>query len=267
MATPSDLLSGPLLRIRVDPGAGPAVSDEQPSCGFCPAVSAGRSLTVRTPVELVAAAAEGRGAGIRGLVLSVPVTTGGAGWLTEYVGAVQVGVPRLRLGVEHWPPTDLSAFGLLAAAGVTDIGIHAGSLDDEVRARRAPGGLPLAGYERAWDEAVRVFGRYRVSTCLVVGAGEHPSDLVTGAARLIARGVHPVVVPYRPGADVASRAPGLAAHAVGVEETSPSAAPLVGWIGQAVADMLRTVGAAKMDRADSAGLDQQPLESTRWGMR
>jgi hypothetical protein len=262
VAALSDLFSGPLLRVQVDPDAGPW-------CGFCAAVSNDRLIVVRTPTELVAAAADARGAGLRGLVLSAPASVGGAGLLTEYVGAVRAGVPDLRVVVEHGPPTDLRALGMLAAAGVTDIGIHAGSLDDEVRARSAPGVLPLTGYERAWDEAVRVFGRYRVSTCLVVGAGEHPGDLVTGAARLIARGVHPVVVPYRftedcpaetgPGA-VEEQPAGVAQQpAVPTEETCPATAtaPLVRWIGQAVADMLRAVGAGV------AGLDQQPLEEIR----
>ncbi|MGZ6804509.1 MAG: hypothetical protein ACXVFU_15800, partial [Nocardioidaceae bacterium] len=38
----------------------------------------------------------------------------------------------------------------------------------------------------------------RVSTYLLVGLGEDPAELVAGAARLIAMGVYPFVVPYRP---------------------------------------------------------------------
>jgi biotin synthase-related radical SAM superfamily protein len=45
---------------------------------------------------------------------------------------------------------------------------------------------------------VRVFGRNRVSTYLLVGLGEDPDELVHGAQRLIAMGVYPFVVPYRP---------------------------------------------------------------------
>ena len=58
--------------------------------------------------------------------------------------------------------------------------------------------VPMAEYEAAWDEAVRVFGRNRVSTYLLVGLGEDPDELVAGAGRLIERGVYPFVVPFRP---------------------------------------------------------------------
>jgi hypothetical protein len=60
------------------------------------------------------------------------------------------------------------------------------------------GSVPMAEYEAAWDEAVRVFGRNRVSTYLLVGLGEDPDELVAGAAGLIERGVYPFVVPFRP---------------------------------------------------------------------
>jgi hypothetical protein len=248
----ADLSSGPMLPVRIGAAAGLAAS-----CGFCPELDAGRTISVRTPVELVAAATQARGDGVRGLIFG---SSAGLGGLVEYVRAVRAGLPDLRLVVEYWPPTDLRALGLLAAAGVTDIGIHIGSLDDDVRSRDGVPGVPLAGYERAWDEAVRLFGRYRVSTCLVVGAGEHPGELVTGAARLIARGVHPVVVPYRYGADCPPEelTPALA-------EVCAATAPLVRWIGQAVADMLRAVGAGL---STNSNLDQEPLHSSiRWGIR
>ena len=58
--------------------------------------------------------------------------------------------------------------------------------------------MPLARYEEAWAEAVRVFGRNRVSTYLLIGLGEDPDELVAGARRLIKMGVYPFVVPYRP---------------------------------------------------------------------
>ena len=53
-------------------------------------------------------------------------------------------------------------------------------------------------YRAAWREAVRVFGRNRVSTYLLVGLGEDPDELVAGAGELIDMGVYPFVVPYRP---------------------------------------------------------------------
>jgi biotin synthase-related radical SAM superfamily protein len=89
----------------------------------------------------------------------------------------------------------------LREAGATAIGIHVESLDDEVRRRWMPGkgSVPMAEYKAAWDEAVRVFGRNRVSTYLLVGLGENPDEMITGARRLIKRGVYPFVVPFRQG--------------------------------------------------------------------
>lgn len=254
MAELSDRYSGPLLLVRVDPASpGRALRSAEPlSCGFCPpaqATGGGRTVTVRTPAELTAAAIDARPAGLRWVLLTTGPGTGVAGPLTEYVQVVRSGFPELRVEVECRLPTDLRGLGALAAAGVTDVGIHVGPLDDEVRARRTGDGaaLSLASYERAWDEAVRVFGRYRVSTCLVVGAGEHPGELVAGAARLIARGVHPVVVP--------------------ADDDGPTTAtaPLVRWIGQAVTDMLRAVGAGASQQ--QAPQQQAPELTTGWGMR
>jgi biotin synthase-related radical SAM superfamily protein len=59
----------------------------------------------------------------------------------------------------------------------------------------------MARYEEAWTEAVLIFGRNRVSTYLLIGRGEDPDELVAGARKLIAMGVYPFVVPYRPTED------------------------------------------------------------------
>jgi len=61
--------------------------------------------------------------------------------------------------------------------------------------RRGPRG---AAREEAWAESVLIFGRNRVCTYLLIGRGEDPDELVAGARRLIAMGVYPFVVPYRP---------------------------------------------------------------------
>jgi radical SAM protein (TIGR04043 family) len=60
------------------------------------------------------------------------------------------------------------------------------------------GSVPLSEYRAAWAEAVRVFGWNQVSTYLLVGLGEDPDELVAGCEELIAMGVYPFVVPYRP---------------------------------------------------------------------
>jgi biotin synthase-related radical SAM superfamily protein len=97
----------------------------------------------------------------------------------------------------------------------------------------------MSQYDAAWDEAVRVFGRNRVSTYLLVGLGEDPDELVAGAAGLIERGVYPFVVPLRPMAGTLAKRDGALA---------PSADLLADVSGR-VAELLR--------RAGMFGADQQ----------
>ena len=124
----------------------------------------------------------------------------GAKHLAKCVAAVKAAVPALPVQVQIEPPLDLEWLQVLRDAGADAVGIHVESLDPAVRERWTPGKatVPLARYDEAWGEAVRVFGRNRVSTYLLVGLGEDPDELVAGAERLIAMGVYPFVVPYRP---------------------------------------------------------------------
>ena len=70
----------------------------------------------------------------------------------------------------------------IAAGGQHRGGIHVESLDPRVRHRWMPGKstVPMTAYEAAWAEAVRLFGRNRVSTYLLIGLGEDPDELVAG---------------------------------------------------------------------------------------
>jgi radical SAM protein (TIGR04043 family) len=144
--------------------------------------------------------------------------------------------------VQCEPPADRSAITELRTAGADAIGIHVESLDDRVRARWMPGKstVPLTEYRGAWAEAVRVFGRNRVSTYLLVGLGEDPDELVSGAIELIAMGVYPFVVPFRPMAGT------LAVDVDGAG--APSA--------EVLEDVTRRVAAA-LARAGMSGADQQ----------
>jgi radical SAM protein (TIGR04043 family) len=134
----------------------------------------------------------------------------------------------------------LSFFSELWSAGATAIGIHVESMDDAVRARWLPGKstVPLAEYERAWDEAVRVFGWNRVSTYLLIGLGEDPDDLVRAAGTLIDRGVYPFVVPMRPMAGTLARRDGAVAPP----------ASLVTDVTARVAELLRAAGMVGADQ-------------------
>ena len=181
--------------------------------------------------------------GVRQLVMTTGTSNGpdrGARHLARCVTAVSDVLPRLPIGVQIEPPADLSWLRKLHAAGTTAIGIHVESLDQAVRERWTPGKatVGLERYDEAWTEAVRVFGRNRVSTFLLIGLGENPDELVAGAKRLIGMGVYPFVVPYRP-------LQGALAHADGVPAPSH----------ELVADVTDRVATA-LQRAGMRGAEQ-----------
>jgi radical SAM protein (TIGR04043 family) len=224
---------------------------EDQRCRFCTieeSLRAGATIAVKTPAQLaeVARAAVALD-GIRQMVMTTGTTAGpdrGARYLVRCVRAVLQAVPGLPIQVQIEPPGnipgDVTVLTDLREAGVTAIGIHVESLDDEVRRRWMPGkgSVPMAEYEAAWDEAVRVFGRNRVSTYLLVGLGEDPDGLVTGARRLIEQGVYPFVVPFRPMAGTLARRDGIGAPP----------AELVREVTERVAAMLREAGMIGADQ-------------------
>jgi radical SAM protein (TIGR04043 family) len=219
--------------------------DEATRCRFCAitaSLEAGSTTAVKTPAELAAVAeAAVRLDGIRQMVMTTGTSTApdrGARHLARCVRAVTAAVPGLPVQVQCEPPADLAVLTDLHEAGATAIGIHVESLDDEVRARWTPGKgtVPLTEYWAAWREAVRVFGRNKVSTYLLVGLGEDPDELVEGAGRLAAEGIYPFVVPFRPLSGTLAAA-----------EPPPSAA-LVADVTRRVAAQLLAVGMRGADQ-------------------
>ena len=220
---------------------------EDQRCRFCAieeSLTAGSTVAAKTPAQLAeVAAAAVRLDGVRQLVMTTGTTAGpdrGARHLARCARAVAEALPGLPIQVQIEPPGDLSVIADLHDAGATAIGIHVESMDDDVRRRWMPGKstVPMRAYERAWDEAVAVFGWNRVSTYLLIGLGEDPEDLVRGAASLIARGVYPFVVPMRPMAGTLARRDGA---------TSPPPS-LVADVTARVAELLRSAGMAGADQ-------------------
>jgi radical SAM protein (TIGR04043 family) len=219
---------------------------EDQRCRFCTieeSLRAGSTVAAKTPAQLAEVAeAAVRLDGIRQMVMTTGTTAGldrGARHLVRCVRAVLDAVPGLPIQVQVEPPGDLAVLTELREAGATAIGIHVESLDDEVRRRWMPGKstVPLREYEAAWDEAVRVFGRNRVSTYLLIGLGEDPDDLVDGAARLIDRGVYPFVVPMRPMLGTLARRDGAQAPSPGlVRDVTERVAALLRQAGMKGAD-------------------------------
>ncbi|MBI3215051.1 MAG: MSMEG_0568 family radical SAM protein [Mycobacterium sp.] len=217
-------------------------------CRFCSieeSLKSGATTAVKRPAELAEVAeAAVRLDGVTQMVMTTGTSAGtdrGARHLARCVRAVKAAVPGLPIQVQCEPPADLSVITELRDAGADAIGIHVESLDDEVRRRWMPGKatVPLTQYRAAWREAVRVFGRNQVSTYLLVGLGEDPDELVAGATELIAMGVYPFVVPFRPH-------PGTLA--VDVDRAVAPDAAIVEKVSREVAAALRMAGMAGADQ-------------------
>ncbi len=182
-------------------------TEESTRCRFCTieqSLRAGATTQVKTPEQLAeVATAAVELDGVTQMVMTTGTSNGadrGARHLVRCVAAVRLAVPDLAIQVQCEPPCDLIWIDRLHEAGASAVGIHVEALDEDVRARWTPGKatVSVSTYEHAWKHAVRVFGRNRVSTYLIVGLGEDPDELAVDAERLIAMGVYPFVVPYRP---------------------------------------------------------------------
>lgn len=181
--------------------------DESERCRFCAieeSLRQGSTIAVKSPAQIaeVAKAAHDLD-GITQMVMTTGTSNGrdrGAVHLARCVRAVREVLPDLPIQVQCEPPGDLAVLQDLYDAGARSIGIHVESLDDDARRRWMPGkgSVPMSEYRAAWAEAVRVFGWNEVSTYLLVGLGEDPDEMVAGAEELIAMGVYPFVVPFRP---------------------------------------------------------------------
>ena len=221
---------------------------EADRCRFCAVeapLATGATVAVKTPAmlaEALLAAVELDG--VRQAVLTTGTSRGrdrGATHLARCVRAMTDAVPGFPVQVQIEPPADLGAIAELRAAGAIAIGIHVESLDQAVRERWMPGKstVGLEQYRAAWAEAVRVFGRNRVSTYLLVGLGEDPAELVAGCAELIEAGVYPFVVPFRPLAGTL---------ATEVDHVPAPPAEQLAWVTDRVAGLLRGAGMRGADQ-------------------
>lgn len=221
---------------------------EDQRCRFCSieeSLRSGATTAVKRPAELAEVAeAAVRLDGVTQMVMTTGTSAGsdrGARHLARCVRAVKEAVPQLPIQVQCEPPADLKVITELRDSGADSIGIHVESLDDAVRRRWMPGKatVPLAQYRAAWREAVRVFGRNQVSTYLLVGLGEEPDELIAGAADLIAMGVYPFVVPFRPHRGTL---------AVDVDGAGAPDAAVLEKVSREVAALLRMSGMAGADQ-------------------
>lgn len=215
-------------------------------CAFCAAqVSLDKNATIarKTPGQLAEVA---RAAASTDGVAHVVLTSGTGNppgseilYLAQCTAAIKAAV-TLPVHVQFMPPNDLGLMDHLKAAGVDTVGIHIESFHRPTLERVAPAkaAIGLAGYERAWQRAVALFGPNQVSSFLIVGLGEPPDTIVSGSEWLADLGVYPFVVPLRP-------IPGS-----GLQNHRPPEPALMARIYSAVANILRRKGlSAKLSRA------------------
>jgi radical SAM protein (TIGR04043 family) len=214
-------------------------NDSAQACRFCAigtSLKDGRTLARKTPAQLAEVAeAAVRLDGIEQMVLTTgtPATPDrGAAHLAACVAAIKRAVPSLPIQVQCEPPDDLSWLARLKEAGADTIGMHLEAVEPEVRAAIMPGKaeLSLERYDQAFAAAVGLFGRGQVSTYLIAGLGDHPDSLVAAAARLVAMGVYPFLVPFVPIAGTP------------MADTTPPSAAMMDDLYRRVATLIRGAG-------------------------
>jgi len=106
----------------------------------------------------------------------------------------------LPIQLQIIPPDDLSWLQRLKDSGVDALGVHIETFDPDVFERITPGKARIGfnKYVETWKEAVNVFGRWQVSTYVLVGLGERLETVIEGTALCAGIGVYPFIVPFRP---------------------------------------------------------------------
>ena len=106
----------------------------------------------------------------------------------------------LPIQLQIVPPDDLSWLQRLKSSGVDALGVHIETFDPDVFEKITPGKarIGLDKYIETWKEAVNVFGRWAVSTYILVGMGEKLDTVINGTELCAEIGVYPFIVPFRP---------------------------------------------------------------------
>ena len=180
--------------------------DPDTRCRFCAigvSLSKGATIHTKTPGQLAEVALAAKTLdGVRHVTLTSGTVRGpdrGASYLGECAEAIKR-ASGLPVQAQFEPPDDEELFAVLKRKGVDDVGLHVESFDERVRARMTPGKaeISVATYFQAFEAAVRVFGRGKVSTYVILGLGEDEALTLEGCRRAAELGVYPFVVPLRP---------------------------------------------------------------------
>jgi hypothetical protein len=166
-------------------------------CAFCTLpVSPGKGLPAERWAALIKAAL------LSGRVDAVALTTGvletpakACRDLARLVRSVRRDFPSVPIGVEPYT-VDENDLRHLRRAGATELKLNIQCATDELMARVCPG-LDRAGVLRNLAAGVRLFGKGRVCSNLIVGLGETDREVLSTARRLAAMGVAVNLRPLR----------------------------------------------------------------------
>lgn len=181
-------------------------NDPKTRCRFC-AIGAslehGATIHTKTPGQLADVAAAAK---VLDNIRHVTLTSGNtaeAGAGVEHLGLCARAIKAssgLPVQVQFEPPEDPGLFKFLKDMGVDDVGLHIESFDQAVREKVTPGkaAIPVETYFEAFERAVAIFGRNKVSTYVILGLGEDEALTLDLCGKAAALGVYPFVVPLRP---------------------------------------------------------------------
>jgi radical SAM protein (TIGR04043 family) len=175
-------------------------------CRFCAiglSLARGATIHTKTPQQLAEVAAAAKALdGVRHVTLtsgSSDPPDEGALYLGKCARAIRQSAD-LPVEIQFEPPRDTAVFAELRRLGVGDVGLHIESFDQAARERFTPGkaAVSVDDYFAAFDAALAVFGKNRVSTFVICGLGEDEELTKSLCRRAAAMGVYPYLAPLRP---------------------------------------------------------------------
>lgn len=182
-------------------------------CGIGTSLARGATLARKKPEQLAEVAQAAAEVGVKHVILTTGSTRRRSreiDHLAECTRAVKA-ASRLPVQAQCLPPEERSHLRALKAAGVDTLGLHIESLDPEVLARVAPikAHIGWHGYRAVWKDAVEIFGRWQVTTYVIMGLGEHEALTLDRLRTVVEMGVYPHIVPLRPvpGSEMAGASP------------------------------------------------------------
>lgn len=175
-------------------------------CWFCAigaSLERGATIHTKTPEQLAEVALAAKTLdNVRHVTLTSGTTAEmdrGVEYLGECARAIKLS-SGLPIQVQFEPPKNHGLFQFLKEMDVADVGLHIESFDQSVRNRVTPGKAVISvdEYFSAFEQAVAVFGRNKVSTYVILGLGEDEALTLDMCAKAAALGVYPFLVPLRP---------------------------------------------------------------------